>query len=148
MDVPWEILVASSDLERRRSTVAILARLDLDPICASTVDQCREVLAKQNVRLVFCDRSLAGGSYRDVLVLIARKLAKSKPRLVLTFCVDGSTEYLEAKYCGAYEVIDTPCRPTDVEWMVIQARRDSFRRTLMRVEQGHMGNPFVEEKLR
>jgi hypothetical protein len=41
------------DLERRRSTVTILARLGLGPIGASAVDQCREVLAKQNVGLVF-----------------------------------------------------------------------------------------------
>ena len=33
-------------------------------------------------------------------------------------------EYLEAIRLGAFDVIASPCRPTDVEWMVIQARRD------------------------
>jgi DNA-binding NtrC family response regulator len=37
-------------------------------------------------------------------------------------------EFKEAMRWGAFDVISAPCRPTDVEWMVIQARRDERHR--------------------
>jgi hypothetical protein len=34
---------------------------------------------------------------------------------------------------GAFDVIAAPCRPTDVEWMVIQAKRDARSRVVEQV---------------
>ena len=127
METTWEILVASPDLEMRRSIVTILTRLGVDAICASTVEQCREVLAKNYVGLVFSDRHFPDGTYLDLLAP-AGSTPGEKPRIVLTtYCIDPA-EYHTARLSGVFEVISSPCHSTAVEWMVIQAMRDDRKR--------------------
>jgi DNA-binding NtrC family response regulator len=127
MNVPWQIVVASSDLENRRALMQILTRLGLDAVGVSNRVECDEVLKKQTVGLIFCERHLADGSYRDLL-----STARSYPnkiRVVVTSKRADWDEYLEAMRLGAFDVIASPCRPTDVEWMVIQAKRDERNRS-------------------
>ena len=128
MNTPWQIMVASSDLENRRSLVSILDRQGIGTFCASNVSQCREILDKQYVGLVFCDRSFADGDYRDVLDAAGSRKPGEKARVVLLSAPADREQYRRAKEQGVFEVISTACRPTDVEWMVIQARRDEQRR--------------------
>jgi DNA-binding NtrC family response regulator len=123
MDSPWQILIASSNLESRRALRQILTQQGLDPIGASNVAECREVLKKERVGLIFCEPRLADGSYRDLLE-IARS-GVDKARIVVTSKHANWDEYLEAMRCGAFDVIASPCRPTDVEWMVMQAKREA-----------------------
>ncbi|HXW56182.1 MAG TPA: response regulator [Candidatus Cybelea sp.] len=127
MNTPWQILVASSDLESRRTLIQILARQGLDPISAANLAECRETMRKERVGLIFADRHLADGNYRDVLDLARSN--RQKVRVVVTSSRPDWDEYLEAMRLGAFDVIAYPCRPTDVEWMVIQARRDDHNRT-------------------
>lgn len=122
MNVPWQILVASSDLERRRNLMQTLTRQGLDPIGVSNVAECKQVLAKGRVGLVFCDHHLSDGTYRELLE--SPRSTADKLRLVVTSRHPDWDEYLEAMRVGAFDVIASPCRPTDVEWMVIQAKRD------------------------
>lgn len=126
MTNPWPIVVASADLEGRRMLTSVLHQDGLDPICTSTVRECRELITKENVALVFCDKHLADGDYRDVLS--ATRSLKSAARVVVTFPESDWDGYLEAMRLGAFDVIASPCRPTDVEWMVSQARRDERKR--------------------
>lgn len=126
MNIPWQILVASSNLEDRRALMQILMRQGLDPISVANLAECREVLHKERVGLIFSDPHLADGSYRD-LIEVARSSAE-KTRVVVTSKHADWDEYLEAIRLGAFDVIAAPCRPTDVEWMVIQAKRDSRNR--------------------
>lgn len=127
MDTPWQILVASSDLESRRGLMQVLTQLGLDPITASNTSEAKETMQQDRVGLVFCDRHLTDGSYQDVLNL-ARN-CRDKVRVVVTSNHTDWDEYLEAMRLGAFDVISSPCRPTDVEWMVIQARRDERTRS-------------------
>lgn len=122
MNVPWQILVASSDLESRRNLMQTLSRQGLDPIGVSNLAECQDMLTKEKVGLVFCDRHLADGTYRDLLEKTRSSI--DKIRVVVTSRHPDWDEYLEAMRCGAFDVIACPCRPTDVEWMVIQAHRD------------------------
>jgi DNA-binding NtrC family response regulator len=123
MTYPWPILVASADLECRRMLTSALNRDDLDPICASTVRECREIIAQEErIGLVFCDRHLADGDYRDVLSVF--RLLKPSAHVVVTAPEFDWDAYLEAMRLGAFDVIASPCRPTDVEWMVSQSRRE------------------------
>lgn len=122
MTVPWEVLVVSSDVEKRRELAAILRRENIDAIRAGTVRECRAILAKDGVGLIFCDKQLLDGTYRDLIA--ASRAMKSRARVVVTSHEGEWDEYLEAMRLGAFDVIASPCRPTDVEWMVIQARRD------------------------
>jgi len=123
---PAQILVASSEPENRRGLIAILNREGFDTICVSRVSECQEVLAEQNVSLVFCDRRLSDGGYRDVLA-ITRSLNR-KVRLVVTSRHADWDEYLEALQLGAFELIVSPCQPSDVVWTLIQARREDEQR--------------------
>jgi len=137
MTVPWEVLVVSSDIEGRRELAAMLRRENIDPLCAGTVLECRNILAKEGVGLVFCDTQLSDGTYRDLIA--ASRGMKSRARVVVTSREGDWDEYLEAMRLGAFDVIASPCRPTDVEWMVIQARRDER----IRVRQVMGGYPAV-----
>jgi len=124
MTVPWKIFVASSDLESRRALTTILNRGGVDPICTSTVREFRDIVAQENVSLVFCEGHLADGSFRDLLA--ACRPMKSKVRVVVTYT--HWDEYLAAIRLGAFDVIAIPYRRTDVEWVVAQAQRDERER--------------------
>jgi DNA-binding NtrC family response regulator len=137
MTVPWEVLVVSSDVEKRRELAAILRRENIDAIRAGTVRECRAILAKDGVGLIFCDKQLPDGTYRDLIT--ASRAMKSRARVVVTSHEGEWDEYLEAMRLGAFDVIASPCRPTDVEWMVIQARRDER----IRVRQVLGGHPML-----
>jgi DNA-binding NtrC family response regulator len=127
MQFPFEVMVVSADLERRRHLSDILANQGLDPICVSTLKQCHEALAHSYVGLVFCDPHLPDGSYGELIA--AYRLNSHRPRVVLTSLDGDWDEFREAMRVGAFDVICSPFRPTDVEWMVIQAKRDERRRS-------------------
>ena len=128
MSDTWQIMVASSDLENRRHLVSILDRQGFGTFCAANVSQCREILDNQEVGLIFCGRSFADGDYRDVLAATSMRKPGSKARVVLLAALGDSEQYKKAKELGVFEVINAACRPTDVEWMVIRAKRDEQKR--------------------
>ena len=119
---PTQILVVSSQSETRRALMAILNREGWDTICASKASECEELLARQNVNLVFCDRRLVDGTYRDVLT-ITRSLSRNA-RMVVTSRAADWDEYLEALQNGEFDLIESPCQPKDVIWAVVQAQHE------------------------
>jgi DNA-binding NtrC family response regulator len=127
MKVSWQIVIASADVQDRRAMVSVLAKQGLDPIVAASVAECRESMDQGDVGLVFCARSLADGDYRDLLA--AARAGKRRTRIVLTARITDWDEYLDAMRLGAFDVISAPCRPTDMEWMILQALRDEHART-------------------
>lgn len=129
MNGPSQILVASPDLEHRRALAAILNNEGWDTVCASRVEECVEIMSNQNVSLAFCERRLSDGSYRD-LVAATRDL-QHKVRVVVTSRLADWDEYLDALHHGAFDLIASPCRPTDVLWAIIQARREDHERSLL-----------------
>ena len=129
MNIPWDILVASSDLEGRRALSNILGKLGVDPLTSSTVRECTELIASERVGLIFCDRLLADGNCYDLLT--ASRSGRTKARVVVTSSTADWDEFLEAMRLGAFDVIASPCRATDVEWMIIQALR--YERTEARM---------------
>ena len=126
MDSPRQILVASSELENRRALTSILNKEGYETVCASRVSECQEALDGQNVSLVFCDRRLTDGSYTDVLAVT--RSSKNNVRVVVTSRLADWDEYLEALHHGAFDLIASPCQPTDVLWAIIQAKREDHER--------------------
>ena len=120
---PFEIVIVSSDMGSRRYLAEILRELGFDPISVSTLRGCREILTNGKIGLVFCDPHVSDGSYKDLLGTDQDR----KPRIVLTCRYADWDQHKDARSLGAFAVISSPCRPTDVEWMVIQARRDEWR---------------------
>jgi len=127
MDSPVQILVASSELENRRALAAILQKEGYETLSASRVSECQEALASQKVNVVFCDRRLTDGSYRDVLAIT--RASRQMIRVVVTSRLADWDEYLEALHHGAFDLIASPCQPTDVLWALIQARREDHERS-------------------
>ncbi len=121
MASPFEVVVVSSDLAHRNLLTGVLASLGLDPMPTSSLRECREILAQKNVGLVFCDRLVTDGHYQDLLA--ASPQSGERPRVVVTSRSADWDEYREAMTCGAFDIISAPCRRTDVEWTVIQAKR-------------------------
>lgn len=128
MTAKGQVVVASPELERRRSITTVLLNLGLDPICVSKVSECMELINRESVDLIFCDRFFADGDYRDVLA--ASQRAHGEPCVILA-SRHNNDEYREAMESQAFGVISVPCRPTDVEWMVIQAKRNQRKRELL-----------------
>jgi DNA-binding NtrC family response regulator len=81
-----------------------------------------ELLQERPCGLIFCDRNFLDGNYRELLLAI--RSHKIKTRVVIVARLTDWDEYLESMKLGAFDVINAPCRPTDVEWMLIQANRD------------------------
>lgn len=121
MNVPWDIVIASADVEGRRSLSNILEKQGIDPLATSSVRGCNDILATKNVGLIFCDRMLADGDCNDLLKVSRAK--RLRTRIVVTSRTNDWDEYLRAMKLGAFDVIAAPCCPTDVAWMVIQAVR-------------------------
>ena len=70
MYVPWQVVIASCDVEERRAMCNILAKQGLDPIPASTVRECSKIMDQESVGLIFCAHSLVDGDYRDLLLVV------------------------------------------------------------------------------
>lgn len=126
MENPTQVLVASSDLESRRALISILNKEGYDTLCASRLNECQEALAGQNVKLIFCDKRLTDGSYKDLLAIT--RGFKNPVRVVVTSRLADWDEYLEALHHGAFDLIASPCEPTDVLWSIIQARREDHEK--------------------
>ena len=123
MNAASQILVVSSDLESRRVLAAILQQEGLSLICASHVREGQQLLSQQDVSLVFCERRLADGSYRDLLGAASVR-DRNIPVIVTSRLADWD-EYLEASHHGALDLIASPCRPVDVLSAIAQAKRPS-----------------------
>lgn len=106
----------------------LLTSQGFDPICAASVRECREVLEKHEVALIFCDHNLCDGDYRDVLATALYRPHKNRARLVLISSQMSPEAYQEAKGAGVFDMISLPCRPTNLEWAIIQAKRDERSR--------------------
>lgn len=121
MNAILDAVVLSSDLESCRQLRRVLDASGIDTICSSGISDCREILASGNVDLIFCDSSLADGTYRDLLRTL--QLADRKIKVVVNSRLAGWEEFLEAARLGAFDMIASPCVPTEVEWVISQVVR-------------------------
>lgn len=122
MNKPIPILIVSSEPRNLTSLRDILDREGWNTICASAVGECEEVLANQNVDLVFCDRGLADGTYHDILAMT--RLKRPRVRLVVTSRLADWEEYLEALDQGAFDLIASPSQPAEILRVIHQAQRE------------------------
>jgi len=123
MQDEFKVLVVSGNLESRRPINKILEALSIDFTCCSTVAQTEQVLTLQRPNLLFCEERLPDGGYADILV---RSAGISAETVVLTRTGDWDL-YMEATRRGAFDVIRSPWRPTDIELIVLRAIREQKR---------------------
>ena len=130
MDRPCEVVVVSADSESGRNVAETLARLEVGAVCIPTVEQYREIAGTGQLKLVFCDANLPDGDYRDVVAATAARSTQKAPNVVIMTGHLNPDSYQQAKLAGIFEAIPKPCRPTDIEWMVILAKRQDRRHAL------------------
>ena len=133
--ISWNILVACSDLELRRSISTILGSLGFDPICASRVSQCRELIHSKSIGLIFCDQYFDDGDYRDIAK--ACRSAQGFCCLVAIVPAHGTGDE-QAMRQEVFGIVRVPLRPTGIEWMVMRAKRSQLQRE-REVREGSLG---------
>lgn len=114
---------SNASCEVVRSTMTQWA---LDTTCCSSVREARTLLSGNGFSLIFCEDQLPDGNYNELLNSATKPL-KSR------FVVMSSTPELDDKYddamrLGAFEMIATPCRKSDIQWIVIRAMQEESRR--------------------
>jgi DNA-binding NtrC family response regulator len=122
MDKSVLILVASSESRNRNTLMEILDREGWKTICASTASECDEVFNNHNIHVVFCERGLSDGTYRDLLAM-SRSQGRSVCLVVTSRLADWD-EYLEALNEGAFDLIASPSQTADVVRVLNQAHRE------------------------
>src|SRR5690242_17224704 len=124
MSKPGEIGVVCSVLENMQKVAGADSRLGVGAICISNVQHCRLIPRREKVGVVFCDRNVEGGDYQDVMAAVSSEPDDARPKVVMMsrFRMDPN-EYRQAKRSGVFDIIESPCRPTDIEWMLISAMR-------------------------
>lgn len=122
MNKPISILVVSAEIRNHNSLRDILDREGWKTIYVSAVSECEEVFSNQSVDLVFCDRGLVDGTYRDVLAMTRSK--SPRVRLVVTSRLADWEEYLEALDNGAFDLIASPSQTADIISVINQAQHE------------------------
>jgi len=121
MHIRWEAIILSADLEWRRAVAQILSANGMDYACASSIEDCKEIVARESVGLIFWDSHLADGTFQDLLHSIWP--LDPRVRIVVVSHTDDWNEDLETARMGAFGVIPFPCQPTDIEWVLSRAIR-------------------------
>jgi DNA-binding NtrC family response regulator len=80
------------------------------------------VFRNHNIQVVFCERSLSDGTYRDLLTVT--RLQGRSVCLIVTSRLANWDEYLEALNDGAFDLIESPSQTTDVVRVLNQAHRE------------------------
>ena len=107
-----KILVAGSDPEKRRALVDILAESGLEPMVASDIEEVRNILARKQLHIIFCEHNLSGGGFQEIL-RIARQM-RSMVEVVVSSMMGELDEYLEAMRMGAFDFVAPPYRGADI----------------------------------
>jgi DNA-binding NtrC family response regulator len=120
------VLVVSANLESRRAVSRVLEALFVQVIPCSTLAQIEQVLSLQRPNLIFCDERLPDGDYADLLAL---KLPGRIPPPIVVLTRNGEWElYMDATRRGAFDVIRSPWRPTDIELSLIRGvRKEKYK---------------------
>lgn len=121
MSTRWEAVILSTDLEWRHALARTLSDNGIDFAFATSVDDCREIVARECVGLIFWDSHLADGGYRDLLDSV--RALDRRVKIVVISHLDDWNRQLETARMGAFGVIPFPCQPTNVEWILSRAFR-------------------------
>lgn len=114
-----KILLALSDSAGQRSLAGALESEPLDIIFTPTLRETREILAKEQVAVVFCQCELEDGSFRDILAS-GERVRSGVPVVVCSPYYDKDV-YIDAMCRGAFDFIAYPYVKKEVEWILTSA---------------------------
>jgi DNA-binding NtrC family response regulator len=110
------ILLATTDLEIRRTMAELLQSYTINTLWASGMEEIKSALAKQDVAACFCGFWLIDGTYRDVVRHMKRQRAEIPVIIVCApTCPHEYRDYLAALNIRACDFICHPYRLIDLE---------------------------------
>jgi CheY-like chemotaxis protein len=118
------VVVVTSNDHTWRDLSSVLSSLELDCSRAATVEECKHVFRRDKVDVVFSDDRVDDGDYWEIYGALTRGLIV-KPKVVLMTRDLDVKECEQAKQCGMFAVIESPCRKSSVEWAIILAKRSA-----------------------
>jgi DNA-binding NtrC family response regulator len=121
MPIQRAAVILSTDGEWRHSFARLLDSYGIDHVHAGGVQECKEIVARESVGMVFWDSHLADGTYQELAESI--RSVDSRVKIVVVSHMDDGDGRLTAARKGAFAVIPFPCQPTDIEWALSRARR-------------------------
>jgi two-component system response regulator PilR (NtrC family) len=113
------ILLVTADPETRRALSEMVRSTGLECRAAASVAEARALVARERPALVFCDRRLADGSFRELLG--AEEVQEANVPVVVASRLGETDEYLEAMRLGAFDFIAKPYHRSEVEQIVHNA---------------------------
>jgi DNA-binding NtrC family response regulator len=120
-------VVVVSETANRDAVTAAMGRWSIEPLCCSGVREARRLLPRGGHFLIFCEERLPDGSYRDLLLDLAR--TRHALLVVISTSTDLDQVFREASALGAFETIASPCTLADVQWVAIRALQNAERRS-------------------
>jgi DNA-binding NtrC family response regulator len=122
----WEAVILTTDLEWRHALARTLHANGVDFAYANSIRECKEIVARESVGLIFWDSHSATSTYQE-LAQAVRSLDQSV-KIVIISHVDDLR--LPTAWTGAFGVIPFPGQPTDIEWVLSRALRAEFQNTM------------------
>ena len=123
---PGRVLVISSG-ENRDVVTSAMSHWSIEAVPCSGVREARTLLPSTRPSLIFCEEALPDGTYRELLQDVS-KTAKTRV-VVISADAELDAHYNEALALGAFDMIASPCRRSDVQWIAIRAMHDELRRS-------------------
>ena len=112
-------MLAICSTQNRKVVESAIERWSLDVGWYSSLQDARRSLRRGTHALVLCEAKLPDGTYQDVMELLSHKLGRI--RVIVMSESELEEGYSEAMEKGVFDVITTPCRRTDVQWMIMHA---------------------------
>lgn len=104
-----------------------MSHWSIETVPCNGVREARTLLPTTRPSLIFCEEDLPDGTYRELLQDIS-KAARTRV-VVISADAELDTHYNEALALGAFDMIASPCRRSDVQWIAIRAMQDELRRS-------------------
>lgn len=114
----WRMLAICSN-QSRKIVESAIERWSLEVGWYTSLHEARRSLRRGTHSLVLCEANLPDGTYRDVIQLLQHKMGQI--RVIVMSESDLDDCYREAMDKGVFDVIATPCRRTDVQWIIMHA---------------------------
>jgi DNA-binding NtrC family response regulator len=113
--------------ENREVVTAAMSHWSIEAVPCSGVREAHALMPTARPSLIFCEEDLPDGSYRELLQDVS-KTAKTRV-VVISAAAEVDAHYNEALALGAFDMIASPCRRSDVQWIAIRAMQEELRRS-------------------
>lgn len=126
MSSGWQVLVACADSESRKAVSEALQGTGFEQVFSNSVQESSGILSRNPILVVFCEETLPGGGFRELLSE-ADRFGAMVPVVVVSR-VGEWDEYLRAIRLGVLDLISPPYGRADIQMLVRRALRSYSER--------------------